>query len=98
MSGFVKIPGASSIEKMTPKEIDLHRLNRQSANSWKRLFNPKMPEVPEIPAAPTVDQAQQNRDQQDRLRRRRGVLANIFGGGQSSAASSGAGTKSLLGQ
>lgn len=41
---------------------------------------PKMPEIPATPAPPTLDDAQSNRDQQDRLRRRRGVLANIFGG------------------
>jgi hypothetical protein len=48
------------------------------------LANPKLPELPDIPSPPTIDQAQQNRDQQDRLRRRRGVLANIFGGASKS--------------
>jgi hypothetical protein len=47
-----------------------------------RQLNPDLPkmEVPEIPAAPTIDTAQQDRSQQDRIRRRRGVLANIYGG------------------
>lgn len=47
------------------------------------IANPKMPQIPETPAAPTIDDAQRNRSQQDRLRRRRGVLANIYGGGAS---------------
>jgi hypothetical protein len=42
--------------------------------------DPKLPDIPETPAAPTIDTAQQDRSQQDRLRRRRGVLANIYAG------------------
>lgn len=42
--------------------------------------DPKLPKIPDTPAAPTIDTAQQDRSQQDRIRRRRGVLANIYGG------------------
>lgn len=53
------------------------------------------PKVPDVPGAPTIDDATKNRQEQDRLRRRRGVLANLYGG--ASSQSSGAGTKTLLG-
>jgi hypothetical protein len=36
--------------------------------------------MPELPAVPTIDQAQLNQQTSDRLLRRRGILANIFGG------------------
>jgi hypothetical protein len=44
--------------------------------------------LPTPPGTPTVDEAQRNIDESDRLRRRRGVYANIFAG-------SGAGTPSV---
>lgn len=50
------------------------------------------------PTEPTIDEAAKNRDALDRLRRRRGVMANIFGGGDSGASSPTVGTKALLGQ
>jgi len=49
------------------------------------------------PPPPTIDEANKNRDITDRLRRRRGVLANIFGGATASSAPA-VGTKTLLGQ
>lgn len=57
---------------------------------------PKMPDIPETPAAPTIDTAQQDRSQQDRIRRRRGVLANIYGGAQGGTGSGSSG-KAVLG-
>lgn len=54
----------------------------------------KKPAKVQTPAAPTLDEAGQRELEADRIRRRRGVLANIFGGG------SGAGptvSKSTLG-
>lgn len=48
------------------------------------------------PTAPTIDEATQNRDEYDRIRRRRGVLATLFGGVASGSAPTVA-TKQLLG-
>lgn len=59
--------------------------------TFAKMADPQLPAI-DMPMAPTIDDAQLNRNQQDRLRRRRGVLANIFGG-----AGSGAGTSSTLG-
>ena len=42
------------------------------------------PKANVIPGVPTVDQAAQNTSELDRLKRRKGVLANIFGGLNSS--------------
>lgn len=61
---------------------------------------PKMPEMPEMPdlgslTPPTVNTARKRADEFDRLRRRRGVLANIFGG--SAPGVMGGGTRQLLG-
>lgn len=52
------------------------------------------PEVPEVPGVPTLDQAMVERQESDRIRKRRGVLANVFAG--NSAAPS-VGTKTLMG-
>lgn len=49
------------------------------------------------PGAPTIDTAAQNQQDLDQIRRRRGALANIFGGDSSSGSPS-VGTKTLLGQ
>lgn len=55
---------------------------------------PDLPAVPETPAAPTIDEATRTRQDSDRLRRRRGVYANIFAG---SAASPSVGKPTLGG-
>jgi hypothetical protein len=44
---------------------------------------PKMPKIPDQ-KVPTVDEAQQARQLSDRINRRKGVLATMFGGGTSS--------------
>jgi hypothetical protein len=51
----------------------------------------------EKPAEPNIDEAAKNRGEVDRIRRRRGVLSNIFGGATSTG-SPGVATKTLLGQ
>lgn len=56
---------------------------------------PKQPAAPEIPSPPTTDDALKNQQESDRIRKRRGVLANIFAG--SNAAAPTVGTKTLLG-
>lgn len=50
----------------------------------------------ETPATPTVDEAAKNLSQYTRLQRRRGVLANLYGGAQ--GAGPAVGQKTLLGQ
>ena len=52
------------------------------------------PEIPEVPGVPTIDDAKIQQQESDRIRKRRGVLANVFAG--NSAAPS-VGTKSLMG-
>ncbi len=56
---------------------------------------PDVPDVPEPPAAPTIDDAVRSRQEQDLRRRRRGVLANIYGGANASRPT--VGTTTLLG-
>lgn len=56
---------------------------------------PKTPGLTAGATPPTVDQATQQQNQSDRLRLRRGVLANIYGGSATSAPL--VGTAKLLG-
>jgi hypothetical protein len=53
------------------------------------------PEIPEVPGAPTIDDGRLQRQESDRLRKRRGILANVFAG--SGAGSPMVGTKTLMG-
>jgi hypothetical protein len=53
------------------------------------------PKVSVIPGTPTIDDARMQRQATDGIRRRRGVIANIFGGGQASAPA--IGTRALMG-
>lgn len=53
-------------------------------------------QAPRMPGAPTVDTAQQGQQIADRIRMRRGVLQNIYGGGSGGSAPAVA-TKQLLG-
>ena len=61
-----------------------------------KLLQPKMPSLAGN-APPTIDQAKQAQQQADRLKARRGVLANIYGGALGGGAPS-VGVKTLLGQ
>lgn len=71
-------------------KLDRYDPLHRAVSNAARSLETKIPDMPEPVAAPTIDDAQQNRNQQDRLRRRRGVLANIFGG-------AGGGTSTTLG-
>jgi hypothetical protein len=53
------------------------------------------PDVPKIPGVPTIDEAKQYQQETDRIRRRRGVFANVFAGNSGGSAS--VGTRALLG-
>lgn len=54
------------------------------------------PPEPVVPGTPTIDEARQYRDATDGIRRRRGVLANIFGGSSSTGPAM-IGTRTLMG-
>jgi hypothetical protein len=58
------------------------------------LFDQRPPSI-DIPAAPTLDEARRSTDELDRIRRRRGVLSNIFGGAVGGTPT--VGTTTLLG-
>lgn len=53
------------------------------------------PKVPKVPGTPTIDDTVDNRQESDRIRKRRGIFANIFGGNQGSSAA--IGTRTLTG-
>lgn len=59
-----------------------------------KLLAPKAPGLQPGGAPPSIDQAKQAQQTSDRLRTRRGVLANVFSGGSNPAA---VGSKQLLG-
>lgn len=90
MTGYFT-PVRKAVKKITPKEV----YAAEASHYLTPAFKPEMPEVPETPGAPTIDDAVKSRQDQDRLRRRRGVLANIYGGAGASAPS--VGVKTLLG-
>lgn len=58
---------------------------------------PPPPPLPVVPGIPTIDDAKRQLNQSDRMSRRRGVLANIYGGGSSQNQPSVA-IRTLLGQ
>lgn len=78
---YKQVTGIGTLQQVTDKGLGEHQL---------------MPLGPPG-SAPTIDQAAQNLQESDRIRRRRGVLANIYGGG-SDGSSASVGTKQLLGQ
>jgi hypothetical protein len=57
---------------------------------------PRLPKQPPPRRLATIDEARQRQQEQDRLRRRQGVLANIYGGASNTTPTTG--TKTLLGQ
>jgi hypothetical protein len=53
------------------------------------------PKVPKVPGAPTIDDATIDRQESDRIRKRKGALANVFAGANSPAPT--VGTRVLMG-
>jgi hypothetical protein len=92
------IPGKRKLlNKYSPggtvgKILKGHNVGYHIGNGLSKSLSPDLPEIPATPAAPTIDDAQKNRDQQDRYRRRRGVLANIYAGSSATTSSGGATT------
>jgi hypothetical protein len=64
----------------------------RALETWMRAIKPPKP------VQPTLDIATQERDLGDRLRRRRGLLANLFGGMQRQNAQPTIGLKTLTGE
>jgi hypothetical protein len=87
VTGFIK--PLRRLEKKNPLNV------ANPAYQIGESLTPEMPTPPEQPRAPTIDDAVRARQDQDRLRRRRGVLANIYGG--ASGGSPKVGTASVLG-
>lgn len=87
-----------------PKEVlkvvfPVHYVAHDPRGAYEDAYSAIVPEmvIPESPGVPTVNTARQRRDEFDRLRRRRGVLANIFAGAGSGIGSGTAGLSSTLG-
>lgn len=101
MSGEVE----SFIEDLNPADILLPTMSAGSKAGARAVegaaqevgLAPEMPEMPDLGSLtpPTVNTARKRADEFERLRRRRGVLANIFGG--SAPGVMGGGTRQLLG-
>jgi hypothetical protein len=88
MGGLIK-----PLRKFSKKTDPLYELN--AGAQIGESLSPDMPDIPAPLPPPSIDDAQKNRQEQDRLRRRKGVLANIYGGAGSAAPS--VGQKTLLG-
>ncbi len=79
MSNF--IPGKRKlVEKVFPKFARGGDLGYNIGKGGAGLADPKLPDI-QIPKTPTIDDTAAARSMSDRLRRRRGVLANIFTSG-----------------
>jgi len=82
------IPAAKKIQNaIVPGELQKLSVGHQLANSYAASLKPPTP-----PGTPQIDEAQQSIDEADRLRRRRGVYANIFAGSGAGAPSVGKAT------
>lgn len=90
MTGLVK-PIRNLRTRITPKALRYGDFGTQIGKS----ISPDPQAIPELPGAPTIDDAVKSRQDQERLRRRRGVLANIYGGASGGRPT--VGTASLLG-
>lgn len=88
MSNFIPAK-RKLVEKVFPKWA---RAGDLGYNIGK-MSDPKLPQI-DMPKVPTIDEAQRERSGADRLRRRRGVLANIF---TRTGGSGGAGSQTLGG-
>jgi hypothetical protein len=70
-----------------------------TARTVKNIAKPKGGDTVQVkPAEPTIDDAAKNQGEVDRIKRRRGVLANVFGGARAAAASPTVAVKKLLGE
>jgi hypothetical protein len=70
------IPKARSLQnKILPKELAKLSAGHQASDSYAKSLKP-----PPVPQTPTIDEAASRLAQDDRLKRRRGALANIFAG------------------
>jgi len=100
MSGEVE----EFISDIDPTDILLPTMSAGSKGAGRAVegaaqeigLTPEIPEMPDLSGLtpPTVNTARRRQDEFDRLRRRRGVLSNIFGG-QSPGVMGG--TRQLLG-
>jgi hypothetical protein len=66
------------------------------SESTSQALGLTQPEIPEVPGTPTIDDARVQRQETDRIRRRKGILANVVGGSSASSTPN-VGTKTLLG-
>jgi hypothetical protein len=64
--------------------------------SSPKVVKPAPVKLPDPP--PTIDQAAQNAEANDRLRKRKGRSAYIFGGNSGALSTTAVGTKTLTGQ
>ena len=70
------IPKARSLQSsILPKELAKLSVGHQASDSYAQSLKP-----PPIPQTPQIDEAAARIGQDDRLKRRRGALANIFAG------------------
>lgn len=70
------IPKARSLQsKILPKELANLSAGHQASDSYAKSLKP-----PPAPPVPQLDEANQRIAESDRLRRRRGALANIYAG------------------
>lgn len=79
-------PGGAAISNLqTGKDSRNTRSGLDPGHYFDTLTKkPVVPEAPNIPGTPLIDDATGERAQSDRSRRRRGVLATIFGGAKKS--------------
>lgn len=70
------------------------RGSKKIAGAFGSLLGLDSPKMPEQPQVPQIDDANKNLNEADRIRKRRGVLANIFAGSSTGGT---VGTKQLLG-
>lgn len=102
MSGLVKNLGnlGRKINKYDPLDRAVQNFVIGKPKAGRNYYG-EPAVVPPAPPAPTIGAAQLGADQQDEFqRRRRGVLANLYGGGSGNASGGNAsgGGATLLGQ
>lgn len=98
MSLDVLLPGAKP--SFSKKGFGAHLLSGGllppvTSRSTSDALGITKPKVPKVPGTPTIDDARDMRQETDRVKKRRGILSNIFAG--NSAAPATVGTRSLLG-